>query len=376
MKPEQLIRKRSPIAPVWVSPKLVVAALAILALLCAAGRAYESQTGQAFQRELANRTSITWKDNPLGDGLKSIAATHKVAIHLDRRVDFTRLVTYSARDLPMLELVQKVAAETGNDAIVFGDLIYVGPPAAVARVGAIAKSRTEEMRKLPTARQRELLTSQSLAWPRLATPKDVLRTIAVNHKLRVVGADIPHDLWAAEELPPMTAAESLTLLLIGFDLTFELSPDGSAIRLAPLPDAAPFAKTYKVTPAQQKSIEDFVAAIEGASSKAVRGGVEVTANSQTHLAIERALAPRTGGPSEGSSKLYTLSVEQQPALAVLNAVAKQMGAVVEATEEAKTKGAARISFDVTDVSRDELIHAILDPVELEFEWRKATLLVK
>lgn len=349
----------------------------LLILLPALAIADDWKTGPAFRRELTNRTSITWKENPLGDGLKSIAATHGVAIHLDRRVDFTRLVTYTARDLPMLQLVQQVSNETGNDAIVFGDIIYVGPPPAVARINSIAEARTAEMRELPTARQRELLTSQPLAWPRLATPKDVLRTIAVAHKLKVVGDEIPHDLWPAATLPPMNAAESLTLLFIGFDSTFELSPDGSAIRLAKLPTDAPFEKTYKVSAAQKKSLEDFVAGVAGASIQTVTGGVKVTGDWRTHLTIQRALAPKPAGePTGDDSKVYTLNVEQQPALAVLNAVAKQMGVMVKVTDDAKEKGAARISFMAADVTRDELIHAILDPVDLEFEWDGKTLIVK
>lgn len=338
-------------------------------------------TGTAFQRELGSRSSITWKENPLGDGLQAISKTHGLAIFVDRRVDFTRLITLTARDQPVLSVVQKVANQGGNDAITVGDVIYVGPPPAVARINSLVDDRKADMRKLPTARQRELLTPSPVAWPRLSTPKDVLRTIALNHKLRVVGDEIPHDLWAAGDLPPLSAAESLSLLFIGFGRSFELSPDGSALRLATIAGDEPFVRNYLVVGAKKKSIEDFVAGVTGASVSNIKGGVAVKGDWRVHQAIGRSLSPEVddktgGGTTTTDSKVYSLNVEQQPALAVLNAVTKQMGVLVEATDEAKEKGAARISFNVVDVNRDELIHAILDPVELTFQWKEKTLIVK
>ena len=42
---------------------------------------------------------------------------------------------------------------------------------------------------------------------------------------------IPHDLWPAGNLPELSLAEQLTVLLIGFDLTFELRPEDRRLRL-------------------------------------------------------------------------------------------------------------------------------------------------
>ena len=52
---------------------------------------------------------------------------------------------------------------------------------------------------------------------------------------RVANAEaIAHDLWSAGELPELTFAEQLTVLLIGFDLSFELRPNDRSIEIVPL----------------------------------------------------------------------------------------------------------------------------------------------
>ena len=64
---------------------------------------------------------------------------------------------------------------------------------------------------------------QQLAWPRLSEPRQVISAVIEQRGWRVAEPErIPHDLWAAGELPELSVAEVLTVLLIGFDLTFEL----------------------------------------------------------------------------------------------------------------------------------------------------------
>src|SRR4029079_8331616 len=52
---------------------------------------------------------------------------------------------------------------------------------------------------------------------------------------QIAGAErIPHDLWAAGALPELSLAEQLTVLLVGFDLTFDLRRENRTIEIVPL----------------------------------------------------------------------------------------------------------------------------------------------
>ena len=86
---------------------------------------------------------------------------------------------------------------------------------------------------MPAAVSRPLLQPKPLAWPDFATPRDILTDLARQNGLTLEGLDrVPHDLWAAADLPPLSLVERLTLVANQFDLTFALSADGRTVTLA------------------------------------------------------------------------------------------------------------------------------------------------
>ena len=147
-------------------------------------------------------------------------------------------------------------------------------------------------------------------------------------------AQVPADLWARADLPPLTLSERLTLLLAQFDLTYELSADGTSIRLVPLPE----------NPQPPRRVES---------------------------AKEKPPAEKPGhrivvGPAK---KVYSLTVEL-PVGQLLQSLGPRMGLDIHIDKEAVAAAGksldTKVKIDVKDVGDDELLRAVLEPAGLTF----------
>jgi len=94
----------------------------------------------------------------------------------------------------------------------------------------------------PTVRIR-LLSERPMSWDDLAEPRQLLERLAAEAGQQLLGLEkVPHDLWAAADLPPMPLTDRVTLLANQFDLTFSIAPDGRSLQLVPVPERLPTAK--------------------------------------------------------------------------------------------------------------------------------------
>jgi hypothetical protein len=59
---------------------------------------------------------------------------------------------------------------------------------------------------------------------------------------------VPHDLWAAADLPALAWVDRLTLVAIQFDLTFKISADGRQITLIAVPAEVSQPSAKRATP--------------------------------------------------------------------------------------------------------------------------------
>src|SRR2546426_35264 len=93
------------------------------------------------------------------------------------------------------------------------------------QVVSLRKESLSEVRRFTAELRASLASKQSTTWARLSEPRGIIASLIEKRGWRVANAEkIPHDLWAAGVLPEMTLAEQLTVLLIGFDLTFKAEP--------------------------------------------------------------------------------------------------------------------------------------------------------
>lgn len=342
-------------------------------------------TGAELARRWNERTSVAWSNAPLRDSLSEMARAKGIGILLDRRIDPGQEFSLSANQTPLGEVLGQIAADRGLGLSRFGPVAYFGPPEVAARLRTLAAMRKEDARRLPTEAASRLVAKKVLQWPDFATPRELLEEAVEEAGLRLVGLErVPHDLWAAAELPPLSLVDRLTLLAVQFNLTFDIAPDGSAIRLTPIRGAVAVVRDYPGGQSPEATARRFTAMAPEAQVKVVGDRVYVKGLVEQH---ERLLArpsaqpsPRHEKPSSGSSPKYTridhLTITEVPLGRILPQVARQLGLTLRIDQAAlKARGISldrRISLEVKNITIDELFEALTRPVGLSFR-REGTI---
>lgn len=158
------------------------------------------------------------------------------AILIDRRIDPDQPIKLARNDATPVEIVAAVADSLGLAVVHVGPTLYIAPPGAAARMEQQLALQTAAARRLPTTQSRLWSGRSALAWNELAEPRMLVGELAGREKFSVRGLElVPHDLWAAAELPPLTRVERLTLLLAPFDLSWCYEEEGRAIVIVPSP---------------------------------------------------------------------------------------------------------------------------------------------
>jgi hypothetical protein len=208
----------------------------------------------------------------------------------------------------------------------------------------------------------------------------LLAELQRDYAVKITGAEnMPHDLWPAVQLPPLNFIEKLSLVLAGFQVTFELSPSGDAVRLLAMPQAASLERRY--TPHGDAALLATQLAAKFPQAKIRAAGTQLIVDGpwETHDAIARLLAGERvrAAPQPGEvEKTYTLTIENKPLGPVLKALATQLGKQVN-FEGVQDHGrlAQEISLSVKQASLDELLRSVLKPASLKYELQGETIRV-
>jgi hypothetical protein len=340
-----------------------------LSVLCGRTSSADWKTGPALARQLAAPLSITWASNPLRRAMSNLAASQEVAILLDRRLDPDRKLEFTADNLPLEQVLEQIAAKEQMGVSFVGPVVYFGPAATTRKLATLAVLRKEQAAAHPSAKR--LAATSPLAWNELDTPREIVERIARDAGVRLIDAEkIPHDLWPAASLPPLSAAEKLTLVLAGFDLAYELSPDGSAIRPIPLPESVSMERTFPGAAARverlRKDLPELRVRVEGTSVIA-SGRLEDLIAAGKVLRGETVAVPPVANPK--ARTVYTLAVDNKPIGGVLPALGKQLGLEVEFDPALSDQLGKLISFKVKDATLEELLAAAVGAAEMRYEMK-------
>ena len=192
--------------------------------------------GTVLQRRLQDEVTIRWANNPLRPAIRHLSLAKHVAILIDRRVDPDQKLDVSLKDVPLESALQTIARRADLGASRLSNVVYLGPVSAAVRLRGVAAALEKEVRRLPSGIQRKYLLPKRLVWEDLATPRDLVAQLARENGLTITGLDkVPHDLWAAADLPPISLVDRLTLIAIQFDLTFAVADGGRRLKLVTLP---------------------------------------------------------------------------------------------------------------------------------------------
>ncbi len=332
-------------------------------------------TGAAFRQQLDLPVGLSWSANPLRRALANLARSQRVAIFLDRRVDPDQTIDLTVANEPLEALLHKIAATKGIGVSFVGPVVYFGPKATARKVATLVEVRREELRRLPAAARSRLVRARRSHWEDLATPQELLDRWASETGVKIVGAErIEHDLWPAADLPALGAVERLTLLLVGFDMTFEFAPDGTAVRIVRIPEEVVLRKTYSAGGKASRLAALLRERFPEARTSASGGTVVVTGSAEAHEAIARLLR---GEPVKRRTvekeRVYTLTVENAPADAIVKEIERQTGLRARYAPELVPRLKKQVTLRVENVSLDELLRKTLNPVGLSYRIGAETI---
>jgi hypothetical protein len=218
----------------WLAAIATAVGVCASANFCWAAERVKWATGAELQKRLAQPVSIVWQNNPLRNALAGVSRSQRVAILLDRRADPGQKLDLKLTDTPLHSVLQTIADRCGLEVTRLKDVVYFGPPAAAAQLRPLSDEFAQAARRLPKTAQRKFFLSRSMAWEDLSTPRDLLTELARQNDLELVGLDrVPHDLWAAADLSPMTLVDRLSLIAVQFDLGFQIGSNGRRLELVP-----------------------------------------------------------------------------------------------------------------------------------------------
>jgi len=307
---------------------------------CATAWAGPWATGPKLQKILAEPIDILWSGNPLRQAVESLAHTRDVAVLIDRRVDPERKLDLQLKGVTLDSALRQIADSRGLGVSRLGDVLFLGPPEAAERLPRLAAAMESTIRHLPPASRRKWLQRKAFRWDDLDAPRDIVKRLGEESGIRIEGLDrIPHDLWAGADLPPAPLLDRLLLVVIQFDQTITIAPDGSSAEIVPAPSV----------PLNQA--EDAPRRIQSSPA------------APADRLKER---PPTAAPF----MIHRLAIREKPLGPVLKELAKQLDLELRMDEEAiRAAGISldqRVSITVENVGVDALFRQLLQSTGLTF----------
>jgi hypothetical protein len=319
-------------------------------------------TAAALDRQLDATAEVQWHDVPLREALQRLGRAQGVAIVLDRCIDPDQAVSFAQEGTRLIDVLNALAATKGCEVSRLPSLLYFGPSRTTRSLASWQALQWETITQMPRAVQRPWRQREVASWPRLTEPRRLLETWLRQGGLKATGLEqVPHDLWRAQELPPLDLLERLTVALAGFELAPQVSRDGS-LSIVPLPADVRLTRSFRLSPDRltevpslRQTLPQLDLALDGRTLRA-SGRLEDLQQlerwskpSRTRSAVDTSLA----------NKRFTLTVQNQPIEAILAAVARQLDVQLDWHPETQAIKKQRVSLAVENVTLGELLAKVL-----------------
>lgn len=334
------------------------------------------QTGVDFRKQLEASVGFRWGGNAtLRDSLARLGRSQRIAIWLDRRIDPDQPMDLAIDAAALEHALRTVAATVGCRVCYVDSVVYIGPPSTTTKLATLAAIKRDAANKLPPSARQQFQRKKAWKWEEVTAPKDLLVDLAREAKVRVVEDErLPHDLWAAGDLPPLSVADRLSLLLAGFDLTFEISRDGTAIRPVAIPEAVSLERSY--TPRISLATVESKIAADFPDVRIRRTGNRLTivGSFEDHDMIARLLRGETvrrkmGPPAETNYSLTTTS----PVGGILKEIARRAKLDVKVDPAVAPLLQERVTVEVQQATLRQLLDATLEPAGIRYDLEDKTL---
>jgi hypothetical protein len=341
--------------------------------------------GPALHKELARPVDVFWTGTPLRQAIMTVAEARRVAVVFDRRVDPDQKLDLTVSDVPLEDLFHRVAESRELGVTMLDAVTYFGPTGATSRLRTLAAMRRDDARRLPAAASRKMLQPERFHWSDLATPRELLSQLAARGDLKLYGLEqVPHDLWAAADLPPMALVDRLTLVALQFDLTFQLDPAGDSLTLVPIPEKLGVIREYPAGRDPEQALAKLRAVLPNAQVRVDGDKILVRALVEEHERLTSAprppVATRPKPATVRGEKRYTVKIAELPLEKILQSLATKLGLELKIDTAAFQRAGVSldqpVSFNVKEATVDQLFHAVLDPAGCTFRRQGGTITVR
>jgi hypothetical protein len=275
---------------------------------------------------------------------------------------------------PLREALEQIAAALELEVAMLDSVIYLGPPPAARRLRTLSALREAEANELPAAARQTLLAEAAWSIEFLSVPRELLKQSAARDGIEVANLEaIPHDLWPAVALPPLSLIDRWTLVLNQFDLTFRIAPGGQRIALTEIEPPVTLTRRYPLRQGEAQLRNVIERAAPDAVVERSSGGLVVRGRVEDHEQIAAALAGTVKSPLVTSPMLatqYTMTVRNESLARVMESLRQRLEVNFEidseALQSADISTEQLVTLEVRQVSLDELLTALFKPVGLSF----------
>lgn len=361
----------------------LVAAIAPAALL---GAEPGWLTGAALERRLQEPLSRSIDGLPLREALYALGHEQGVGVLLDRRIDPTRKLDITVRQAALSQLLQQIAKEQRIGMSRLDAVCYFGPPTVAARLRTLAELRREEIRGRSATLAAKFSRQRAMRWPDLATPAGVLKELVAENQLQLAGVEqVPHDLWAGAELPPLSLTDRLTLLLVQFDLTFRVAGSGETVRLIPIPADVQLTRSYAGGRDPQALANKWAPLLPNTRIAVSGDRIVVQGLIEEHEQIARGFRPAgtrqdAALPAAKDQLRHTVKRAEGPLEALLAQLARRFDLDVRYDEAALKRAGISLQqpvrFSVSEATEDELFAALLKEAGCQFRREGRVLYIE
>jgi hypothetical protein len=318
---------------------------------------------------------LTWQGQELATALERLAQTQRIDIWIDRRIDPSSPVALSSTNRPLHQALASALAPRGWGASPYQGILFIGPQQSTRELLTLSALARRSLNRAPADARAKWLQADAWSIPRLSEPRGLLRELAAMAGAAVRDDHlVSHDLWPARDLPPMAVTDRVVLLLAGFDLTCQISPDGRECRIVRISRPVRVESTYTVSAARAAAVSAVLKELPEA--KATRRGskLSLSATVEEHDQVRASIqgkasanrSPQSSPPSTSpDQQRFTLKIVNQPVGPIIDQIGRQLTLTIDWAAPVESRSSL-ISCDVREATLDELLTAIFSSTELKF----------
>jgi hypothetical protein len=345
------------------------------------------KTGEDFHRQLKQTVGVRWTEITLRQALDYLPSQWGLAVFLDRRIDPDQLLRFQSDSQSLDGTLQSLAESLDLEVAFLDGVVYFGPPGVPDRLATLAEMKLEEMKQRGGTQNQIFTRREPLQWETLAEPRLLAAELARSAGVAIQNPDeLPHDLWEANALPAIPWIHRLTVVLAGFDLTFEISADGTNLQFVPMPADISLVRTYSVPGNIATRLRQLQTAFPDVQLKRAGNRLQVRGTAAEHEGIRRQLESEPGRTAAGNrggtaarisaaETRYTLRATNRVGV-ILQAVAQQAQLMVETAPQVEPLLEQVVTLDVKDASLTELLNQLLITQGLAYELKAKRLEVR